>query len=51
MSLATGNEQLARVLVNPAIPAARKAALVEQLTSRLAIDPIVGKLVALLAEA
>jgi F-type H+-transporting ATPase subunit delta len=49
VSLATGHEQLARVLVNPAIPAARKVALVGELTSRLAIDPIVGKLVALLA--
>lgn len=50
VSLATGNEQLARVLVNPAIPAARKVALVQQLTARLVISPIVGKLVALLAE-
>jgi F-type H+-transporting ATPase subunit delta len=49
VSLVTGHEQLARVLVNPAVPAARKVALVRELNTRLGIDPIVGKLIALLA--
>jgi F-type H+-transporting ATPase subunit delta len=50
VSLVTGHPQLARAVVNPAIPAERKAALVHALASRAAVDPIVRKLVVLLAE-
>ena len=50
VSLVTGHPLLARAIVNPAIPAERKAALVRALLSRVAVDPIVGKLLVLLAE-
>ena len=44
-------EGLARVLTNPAIPAARKRGVVETLVQRAgAIEPAVGKLLVLLAE-
>jgi F-type H+-transporting ATPase subunit delta len=49
VSLTAGHDQLARALVNPAIPAARKAALVAELATRLGTGPIVKKLVVLLA--
>jgi F-type H+-transporting ATPase subunit delta len=49
-SLTAGNEQLARVLVNPAIPAPRKTALVRELLERTPVGTIVGKLIVLLAE-
>jgi F-type H+-transporting ATPase subunit delta len=49
VSLAAGHEQLARVFVNPAIPAPRKVALVEALATRAALGPAVRKLVVLLA--
>jgi F-type H+-transporting ATPase subunit delta len=45
------HEGLARVLTNPAIPAARKRGVVEQLMARRgSLQPAVGKLLLLLAE-
>jgi F-type H+-transporting ATPase subunit delta len=49
--LVAGHELLPRVLANPAIPAARKRAVVEQLLARAgAVSPIVSKLLLLLAD-
>jgi F-type H+-transporting ATPase subunit delta len=49
--LIAGNEMLARVLENPAIPVARKRAVVEQLLARGgAMSSVVTKLVLLLAD-
>jgi F-type H+-transporting ATPase subunit delta len=49
--LVTTNEALARVLVNPAIPAARKRAVVQELLARAgSVQPSVPKLLLLLAE-
>ena len=46
-----GHEMLMRTFANPAIPAARKRAVVEQLLSRMGtVSPIVSKLVLMLAE-
>ncbi|HEX7486714.1 MAG TPA: ATP synthase F1 subunit delta [Vicinamibacterales bacterium] len=50
VTLATGNPELARALVNAAIPAARKAALVGEILARMSVGPIVRKLIVLLAE-
>ncbi len=49
--LVAGNEMLTRTFANPAIPAPRKRAIVEQLLVRTgAMRPIVSKLVLMLAE-
>jgi F-type H+-transporting ATPase subunit delta len=49
--LVAGHEVLARVLSNPAIPAVRKRAVVEQLLARAGgISPVVIKLLGLLAD-
>lgn len=49
--LVSGHETLTRVLSNPAVPAARKRAVIEQLLARAgAVSPVVGKLLLLLAE-
>jgi F-type H+-transporting ATPase subunit delta len=49
--LVAGHDQLPRVLSNPAIPAPRKRAVVEQLLARAgAVSPIVSKLLLLLAD-
>jgi F-type H+-transporting ATPase subunit delta len=49
--LVAGHELLPRVLSNPAIPAARKRAVVEQLLARAGFaSPVVGKLLTLLAD-
>ncbi|HET7219817.1 MAG TPA: ATP synthase F1 subunit delta [Vicinamibacterales bacterium] len=49
--LMTENEALGRALTNPAIPKARKQAVVEELLARAAtLQPAVGKLALLLAE-
>jgi len=49
--LVSGNEALARALTNPAIPAARKRGVIEQLIARAgAFQPAVSKLLLLLAE-
>ena len=50
-SLVAGNEMLSRTLVNPAIPAPRKRAVVEQLLARIGpLSSVVSKLLLLLAE-
>lgn len=50
-ALVAGHETLARILSNPAIPAARKRAVVDQLVSRAgSLSPLVGKLLTLLAD-
>jgi F-type H+-transporting ATPase subunit delta len=49
--LVAGNESLQRVLTNPAIPAARKRGVVEQLLARAgSLQPAVAKLLLMLAE-
>lgn len=49
--LVAGNEALARVLSNPAIPAARKRGVIEQLLARSgAISSVLSKLLLLLAD-
>jgi F-type H+-transporting ATPase subunit delta len=49
--LVAGNDLLARVLSNPAIPAARKRAVVEQLLAKAGnVSPVVVKLLGLLAD-
>ena len=49
--LVAGNESLQRVLTNPAIPAARKRGVVEQLIARAGLlQPAVAKLLLMLAE-
>ncbi len=49
-ALLTTHPALGRVLLNPAVPAPRKRAAVIELTSRAGVFPILGKLLALLAE-
>jgi F-type H+-transporting ATPase subunit delta len=49
-TIVRGNEALARVLVNPAVPVQRKSALVKALVGRLGVGPILGKLLVLLAD-
>lgn len=49
-SLVAGHEGLGRVLANPAIPAARKRGVVEQLLERAGVSPILGKLLLMLAD-
>jgi F-type H+-transporting ATPase subunit delta len=50
-AMVSGHEGLSRVLVNPAIPAARKRAVVEQLLAHDGtMSPILSKLLLLLAE-
>jgi F-type H+-transporting ATPase subunit delta len=49
-ALLTGNEALHRVLVNPAIPAARKRGVIEQLLALSPVTPVLAKLLLLLAE-
>ena len=41
---------LAKVLLNPAVPVPKKRAIVAELTSRAQVQPVVAKLLALLAE-
>jgi F-type H+-transporting ATPase subunit delta len=49
--LVAGHEMLARVLTNPALPAAQKRAVVQQLLERSGpMTPVVGKLLLLLAD-
>jgi F-type H+-transporting ATPase subunit delta len=49
VDLVRGHEQLSKVLVNPAIPAARKQALVSALSGRAGLSPVTSKLLALVA--
>jgi F-type H+-transporting ATPase subunit delta len=44
------HDVLARVLLNPAVPAPRKRAAVAELAAKLAIAPVLNKLLVLLAE-
>ena len=49
--IVAGNEMLARVMSNPAIPAARKRAVIEQLLAKAGkVSPILSKLLILLAD-
>lgn len=49
--LVAGHESLPKILANPAIPASKKRALIEQLIARAgSISPVVAKLLLLLAE-
>jgi F-type H+-transporting ATPase subunit delta len=48
--LVTGNEPLARTFFNPAVPAPRKRAIVEQLLAASPLSPPVARLLLLLAE-
>ena len=51
VQLVAGHEMLSRVLYNPAIPAAQKRAIIEQLLARTgAVSPFVAKLLTLLAD-
>lgn len=49
-ALVTGNEQLNRVLANPAIPAARKRAVMEQILARSTVSGILSRTLLLLAD-
>ena len=50
-ALVAGHDTLARVLSNPAIPAAKKRAVVDELVRRAgSLSPLVGKLLTLLAD-
>jgi F-type H+-transporting ATPase subunit delta len=49
-SLIAGNEPLARVLSNPAIPASRKRAVIEELLKLNPVSPILGRTLLLLAD-
>ena len=48
--LVAGHEGLSRVLVNPAIPAARKRAVIEQLLAQGTMTPVLSKILLLLAD-
>jgi F-type H+-transporting ATPase subunit delta len=48
--LVAENEALQRVLTNPAIPVARKRAVIDELLSRASLQPTVAKLLLMLAE-
>lgn len=48
--LVSGNEPLARAFFNPAVPAPRKRAIVEQLLARSPLSPPVARLLMMLAE-
>ena len=50
VGLLSDHPTLAKVLLNPAVPVPRKRAAVVELTTRMQPAPIVGKLLALLAE-
>jgi F-type H+-transporting ATPase subunit delta len=48
--LVAGNEPLQRAMANPAIPAPRKRAVVEQLLARSPVTPVLSKVLLLLAD-
>ena len=48
--LVGGHEALRRVIENPAIPASRKRLVIEQLLGRVAVTPIVSRVLLLLAD-
>lgn len=49
VALVQGHDQLAKVAVNPAVPAPRKAALVAELAARAGLSPVTARLLGLLA--
>jgi F-type H+-transporting ATPase subunit delta len=49
-ALFTTHEALGKVIVNPAVPAVRKRALVAELVARAQMQPVVGRILILLAE-
>ncbi|HEY3382890.1 MAG TPA: ATP synthase F1 subunit delta [Vicinamibacterales bacterium] len=49
VAIVESNDQLRRAVVNPAIPAQRKAALVTDLLDHLTVSPVVRKLIVMLA--
>jgi F-type H+-transporting ATPase subunit delta len=49
VSMVRGNAALERALVNPAVPVQRKSALLKELLARVEIDPVLAKLLVLLA--
>jgi F-type H+-transporting ATPase subunit delta len=49
-ALVRGHDDLSKALLNPAVPTARKRAVVAELTSRAAMKPILAKLLGMLAE-
>lgn len=50
VGMVQGHDLLGKVLVNPAIPASRKRALVAELSAQAGLSPITSKLLGLLAE-
>ena len=50
VEMVQGHDQLGKVLVNPAIPAPRKRALVGELSALAALSPVTSRLLGLLAE-
>ena len=50
VDLVTAYPALEQALLNPMVPVARKRATIDALTARAATTPMVGKLLALLAE-
>ena len=50
VALVSGNQELARALTHPAIPAARKRAVVEALLSRSAVNAMLARTLLLLAD-
>jgi F-type H+-transporting ATPase subunit delta len=49
-ALVASHDTLPRILSNPAVPAAKKRAVVEQLGARVRLSPLVAKLLTLLAD-
>jgi F-type H+-transporting ATPase subunit delta len=50
VDLVRGHDQLGRVLVNPAVPAPRKRALVAELAAQMGLSTVTAKLLGLLAD-
>ena len=48
--LVTEHHALAKVLLNPAVPTERKRSLVQELVARSHVEPVLGRLLVLLAE-
>jgi F-type H+-transporting ATPase subunit delta len=49
VALVQGHEQLAKVVVNPAVPAPRKAGLIADLAARAGLSPVTTRLLGVLA--
>jgi F-type H+-transporting ATPase subunit delta len=50
VDLVNGHPQLKKVLLNPVVPSDRRKAAVTELASRMALSPVLAKLLAMLAE-